>query len=423
MPTARLALLDLVDPRVEVITVAKPSTILTDQQCDAVQAVQDWYICRGSHNPAQRPFRLFGPAGTGKTTIVKHIASALGLSNVVFGAYTGKAAHVLRSKGVPASTIHSAVYALDGRWDLKKRRAAIQTQMWAVDRSTNEKHWQELDDELREIELKLRRPAFMLDRMSPWGDADLIVLDEVSMVNERMARDIESFGVPVLVLGDPAQLPPIEGGGYYTNAAPDFELTEVHRQALESPVLKLATDVRVGRGWADARVPVSLAEAMAADQVLVWKNSTRWNLITAMRKALGRPAGVPVPGDRVMCLVNNKDLGILNGQQYEVLEVKDGDLFLRDEDGNENWFGARMDAFRGLEQEQAQKQAGAWQGDSGLFTFANAITVHKAQGSEWPHVYIVDQTSQMTRSTPAEKRAWSYTAVSRASERVTIAVR
>lgn len=248
------------------------------------------------------------------------------------------------------------------------------------------------------------------------------------MVNGSMAADIESYGVPVLVLGDPAQLPPIEGGGHYTTAAPDVLLTEVHRQALESPVLKLATDIRLGRGWTDARVKVDMGAAMEADQVLCWKNATRWNLITEMRKKLGRPAGVPVPGDRIMCLVNNKELGVLNGQQSEVLEVRGDrsgnyDLTVRDEDGQERQLMARPGGFESYEAEQAEKRAGAWRGETGLFTFANAITVHKAQGSEWPHVYIVDQTSQMTRSTPAEKRAWAYTAVSRASERVTIAVR
>ena len=55
-----------------------------------------------------------------------------------------------------------------------------------------------------------------------------------------------SFGVPVLVLGDPAQLPPIQGGGYFTEAEPDAMLTEVHRQAFDNPIVRLSMDVRAG---------------------------------------------------------------------------------------------------------------------------------------------------------------------------------
>lgn len=413
---------------------------LTEEQELAVKAVKRWYDEKES--PV---FRLFSPAGCGKTTIARHIAAALGV-NAVFGAYTGKAAHVLRRKGVPAQTIHSSIYMLDKqmklraeRWDLLRELAEI-TEEWQEAVSypgggspdvwgplTEQK--EELERKIEEIEAKLRRPAFSLNEMSDWAYADLIVLDEVSMVNEGMARDIESFGVPVLVLGDPAQLPPIEGGGYYTAAEPDFLLTEVHRQALESPVLKLATDIRLGLGWAEHRVPVSLAEAMEADKILCWKNSTRWNLIRKIREKQGKPMGEPSVGDEIMALVNNKDLGVFNGEHFEVLAIKGGphgsgvwELLLRSEaDGGERWMSAMAGGFQGLDEERAAKRAGAWRGEIGLFTYSDVLTVHKAQGSEWGHVYVVDQTAQMTRSTAAEKRAWAYTAVSRASDRVTIA--
>ena len=55
-----------------------------------------------------------------------------------------------------------------------------------------------------------------------------------------------SFGVPVLVLGDPAQLPPIQGGGFFTDAEPDAMLTEVHRQAQDDPIVRLSMDIRAG---------------------------------------------------------------------------------------------------------------------------------------------------------------------------------
>ena len=67
------------------------------------------------------------------------------------------------------------------------------------------------------------------------------------MVDAELGRDLMSFGVPVLVLGDPAQLPPIQGGGFFTEAEPDMMLTEVHRQAEDNPIIRLSMDIRAGR--------------------------------------------------------------------------------------------------------------------------------------------------------------------------------
>ena len=74
-------------------------------------------------------------------------------------------------------------------------------------------------------------PTFELWGKAPAAKAKLIIIDECSMVDAELARDLMSFEVPLLVLGDPAQLPPIQGGGFFTDAKPDAMLTEVHRQA------------------------------------------------------------------------------------------------------------------------------------------------------------------------------------------------
>ncbi len=85
-------------------------------------------------------------------------------------------------------------------------------------------------------------PSFELWDEAPASKAKLIVIDECSMVDAELARDLMSFGVPLLVLGDPAQLPPIQGGGFFTDAEPDAMLTEVHRQAQDDPIVRLSMD-------------------------------------------------------------------------------------------------------------------------------------------------------------------------------------
>ena len=162
-------------------------------QDDALKAVAQWLKAKPGANGTPQVFRLFGYAGTGKTTLARHLAEQSD-GEVKFAAFTGKAASVMRGKGCKgASTIHSLIY-----------RA------------------RESGEEI---------PSFDLWDEAPASKAELIVIDECSMVDAELGRDLLSFGVPVLVLGDPAQLPPIQGGGFFTEAEPDAMLTEVHRQA------------------------------------------------------------------------------------------------------------------------------------------------------------------------------------------------
>src|SRR6476646_8802288 len=183
-------------------------TVFTPHQDAALQAVAAWLKARPGQGGTPQTFRLFGYAGTGKTTLARHLAEAVD-GTVLFAAFTGKAALVMRSKGCErASTIHSLIY--------KTRESGEEV------------------------------PSFALWDDAPASKAKLIVIDECSMVDAELGRDLKSFGVPLLVLGDPAQLPPIQGGGFFTEAQPDTMLTEVHRQALGDPIIKLSMDVRAG---------------------------------------------------------------------------------------------------------------------------------------------------------------------------------
>src|SRR5213593_2331563 len=190
-------------------------TTFTPHQDSALKAVADWLKAKPGRGGTPPVFRLFGYAGTGKTTLARHIAEGVE-GEVKFAAFTGKAALVMRNKGCDdASTIHSLIYRT-----------------------------RESDNE---------QPSFELWDEAPASKAKLIVIDECSMVDAELGRDLLSFGTPLLVLGDPAQLPPIQGGGFFTSAEPDAMLTEVHRQAQDNPIVRLSMDIRAGRPLATGR--------------------------------------------------------------------------------------------------------------------------------------------------------------------------
>src|SRR3984893_5199133 len=174
-----------------------PMPTFTPHQDSALKAVADWLKAKPGKNGTPPIFRLSGYAGTGKTTLARHIADRVD-GEVKFAAFTGKAALVIRNKGCDnASTIHSLIY--------------------------------------RARESGVEQPSFELWDDAPASKAKLIVIDECSMVDAELGRDLMSFECPLLVLGDPAQLPPIQGGGFFTDCEPDAMLTEVHRQAQNDP--------------------------------------------------------------------------------------------------------------------------------------------------------------------------------------------
>src|SRR5712692_98761 len=213
-------------------------TTFTPHQDAALEAVAGWLKAKPGGGAAQI-FRLFGYAGTGKTTLAKHIAQHVD-GKVLFGAFTGKAASVMRSKGCEAATtIHGMIYQAHDSGE--------------------------------------ETPSFDLWREGPAAKAKLIVIDECSMVDAELGGDLLSFGTPLLVLGDPAQLPPIQGAGFFTNVEPDAMLTEVHRQAQNDPIVRLSMDVREGRrlergqyGETEvvSRDALDPERVMGADQVL-----------------------------------------------------------------------------------------------------------------------------------------------------------
>lgn len=440
---------------------------LNAQQAAGLDKMIQWYEGTDreySTEPLAEVFPWFGYAGTGKTYTAARIPEALGLDKVVFGTYTGKAASVLRASlaryGVhfPVTTIHSAIYfpttSAAAREALESARAEIDDleardwTTWKVEDMEGARaadaHLVGLRHQLPELEANAKRLRWEFNPEGDWANADLIILDEVSMVNAKLAADIESYGVPILVLGDPAQLPPVEGGGYYTNRTPAVLLTEIQRAALDSPVTALATriresrDARLGMVLQDMRAK-SLRDAMSADMVLVWTNKRRWSMITAMRTKLGRQPGVPAAGDVIMNLTNNKDAAVFNGQVFTVLRAQQAgdarlgwDLKVLGEDGQERELKAYAEGFIDQDEQTKAKNVGlGMRGDRLLMTFAQAITVHKAQGSEADRVYVVNETPGMISMTAkregtgealAQARRWLYTAVTRAKGEVIVSL-
>src|SRR5262245_11276456 len=162
---------------------------------------------------------------------------------------------------------------------------------------------------------------------APASKAKLIVIDECSMVDAELGRDLLSFGAPLLVLGDPAQLPPIQGGGFFTGAEPDAMLTEVHRQAQNDPIVRLSMDVREGRtlelgSYGDTQVihrsELEPDRVMIADQVLVGCNATRRAYNMRMREKQDITDPLPVAGDKLVCLRNNRKKALFNGGLWRV---------------------------------------------------------------------------------------------------------
>jgi exodeoxyribonuclease-5 len=390
------------------------------KQDAALKAVDAWL-----KDPNRKQvFRLFGYAGTGKTTLAIHFAEQCG-GRVLFGAFTGKAASVMRARGChEASTIHqliykpapkSAVRLLELRGDLAE----------VGDDPAHEEKRARILKEIKEIEEDLKRPAFTMNFDSEVETADLVIIDECSMVGEQMGEDLLSFGTPVLVLGDPAQLPPIGSAGYFTSGKPDIMLTEIHRQAEQSPIIHLATQVRTGNRLDYGTFGESLVvrrsdfakeSAMAHDQMLVGKNVTRRACNARARTLLGRETHLPEPTDKLVCLRNDHQLGLLNGELWRALDVVRIDpdtlgLTIRSEATEaELNCEAHTAIFEG-------RELGFWEKrDAQEFDFGYALTTHKAQGSQWGSVLVFDESGVFRQ----DARRWLYTAITRAADRVTI---
>lgn len=358
-------------------------TSLSPDQTVAFDKIMAWY-----RSPDRSKFfKLFGWAGTGKTTLASAVADEIG-EGIVFGAYTGKAAQVLRRKtGRETSTLHRLAYQLEG---------------------------QDKDG----------KPIFgVLDKDgSQISAANLLIVDECSMIAEDIMKDLLSFGCPILAIGDPGQLPPVKGVEFFRRD-PDAMLDTIHRQAAGNPIIQLATKIRLGEDYHGVNGTVNFLHGVAsddvllgADQMLCGTNKMRRDANLFFRKELGFDSEYPQIGERVVCLKNNHDLMIYNGETFTVTDIsrRDG-CYLSMSIVDELDHGYEVNFV-----DPAPFTGGdvTYQPGIDSFDFGYALTVNKAQGSEWRNVVLMDD--KLRRHDRDFRRRWLYTGVTRASETLTI---
>lgn len=366
---------------------------LSTSQAAGVAKIHEW-LAKPKHTRPQE-FRFFGTAGTGKTTAIATAVAEANL-NMAYIAFTGKAASVMRRNGIDAQTLHSLIY----------RR---------------------IDDDPA-----TGKPRFERAKRRDVAHHDLIVLDECSMIGTDMANDLLSFGVPVLAIGDPAQLPPVNdrtGLGYFTKGEPDVLLTEVHRQAADNPILHLATRARQGEvikygNYGDSRVlfsgDIDPDELWDADQVIVGTNVTRARLNKRARAHYGMVDETPMFGDKIICTRNNHTYGIFNGEMFTVIrcdQISPAWMSMdvvRLEDPEKTVIAdirVHVSMFNGREKPDESTLA-----RSARFDFGYAITAHKAQGSQWDNLIVIDESAVFRD----DKHKWLYTAITRAAKTITV---
>ena len=263
-------------------------TELTADQIAADKLIKDWFL-----HSTKQIFVLAGYAGTGKTTLLKHtVCETLGLipdESTAFVTPTGKAATVLIRSGIPATTLHRLIY---------------------------QSITQEQEIEVNGKKVKIEKLIFKR-RESIDKSIKLIVLDEASMVSDSVLFDLMEFGVKMLLCGDNAQLPPVEGLNTYLQQ-PDYTLTAIVRQQLDNPIIRLSQMAREGKYIPYGKYGDSVAVNskrlfvgerrknyfLKADQIICGTNKTRTSINAEIRsfKRLGQ---LPATDDKLICVLNN----------------------------------------------------------------------------------------------------------------------
>ena len=341
---------------------------------------------------------LAGLAGTGKTTVAKYLYEYWRSEgrNVQVLAPTGKAAMVLRTKGVPATTIHRGIYLFKGKYETVEG----EVQLMFEDRDNG--HF-----------------------------CDLLIIDEGSMVTHKQMSDIEGRGIPALWVGDPGQLQPVKSQATNLFSPASYTLREIHRQAADSPIIKWAYALRNGAALEDSfpgirhlsvrgRGGAYIADAcemLDIDRVIVKTNIQRCALNAAIRKARGL-TGSFTEGDEIVCLRNDRNLDVVNGQVFTVTKV--GRYAPRVNAQLLDLFCPALGESTSLyvwDRQLGLPDTLDWdevEPEIMVADYANAMTCHKFQGSSEERIGII------AKGYCGDTKTWNYTAATRAEQDITV---
>jgi exodeoxyribonuclease V len=384
-----------------------PPSLSPDQEAALVR-ITSWL---SSPTPLSS-LTLGGYAGTGKTTLIAALCRAHPKLTIAVLALTGKAVSVLRSKlsepNVLISTIHSFIY--DPILD-PNTRAII--------------GWRKRE---------MAGPDCADPRPVP--RVDLIINDEASMTGEKIYADLAAYGVPLLCVGDHGQLPPV-GSTFNLMADPEIRLEQIHRQAADNPIIQLATLARTRlsipkKDWSptvrvlslQAGPPPELLKLMYAGTpdtlIITSTNTQRIGMNRRVLNALGRPADLPTPGARLICLRNNYPVGLFNGMQCTLQQVhwKSEHVWNVDILSDSGELINTDMALWSFNQAKPPSPPPRGAARALPFDFGYAVTCHKAQGSEAPRVFVIGQGF----GTPDERRRWMYTAMTRAQSELYVLI-
>ena len=418
---------------------------LDNSQKEAISQVCQWFT--GPSMLLKPYFCLTGRAGTGKSTIIKEAVTNLGLSlnEVAFIAPTGKASLVMRNKGISdAITLHSLIYIpVEEKNEFKDTGKMSMPSVDEIIKAINDgKDAEEIvRPKIPKVTAAISRvkrpePKF-IKKASLEGNFKLIVCDEASLINDEQIKDLESFNVPVVYIGDSHQLKPVKGVNSRI-LSPDFSLEHIFRQAENNPIIALSSAiVDSSKGTLVPEMPTTKSLRMIstdeffnsfeiytekfAHQILCGTNEVRTALNNALRAKKGFTEQIPMVGDKLMCWKNNYSLDIVNGLQGIVKNVKKVNkgkgtmvIDLDAEDGKlkedlEISLAPFMDP--GVYDEMTQRYLFSYE----QFEFGYACTVHKSQGSEWKNVVYIQSFFR-----PEDAKSMHYTAVTRASERLVV---
>lgn len=430
------------------------SVTLTPHQQEALTWAVD-ALTKGASLIAVR-----GLAGTGKTTMIPALRDALTAHKLasVVGSPTHRAAMILRSKGISdAETVHSlaltpyftADYAMAARWlgeevpckwdiaDMPHDQVEgmpwllYQTVQPQLDKAHNLKRERHHPVKKRLAKIGLHGREHFAG-FGPKAGHGVLIIDEASMVGEKMLALCMQAYTQICLVGDPGQLPPVKDEALLASV-PGVDLTEVHRQAQDSGIIRLAYTARA-LGTPDAmahphfwREPLdngtdvrecrAVAASMFLDApLLVWRNETRLAATKAIREALGAPRDRVVVGEPLVCRATSPEdraEGFYNNALYRVTAVNDSDprlVTVEDAFGEESDLRLHLEELDGREIDPRAIP----------FRFGYALTCHTAQGGEWPQVYVslpdLIKYANFCMHTHREQEIaqWAYTAITRA---------